>query len=304
MFDQYALIDAQFPWFYPFFAFLFGSAVGSFLNVCIYRIPKEVSIVTPPSTCACGQRIAWYDNLPILSWIFLRGKARCCGRSFSVRYPIIEALTGLGFLLCWILFPPGKAVAGMFFCSLLICASFIDLDEMYIPDRFSIGGFVSGLLIAVAFPTLHGFSESIYLLDAMRSLVAALTGALIGSALVLWIGLLAEIALGKEAMGFGDVKLMGAIGAFCGWQGAVFSFFGGAMLGTAGVFFYLVFRLIRRDKNKGSKEGDGDVEESKALMGKQVPFGPMLAAGGLLYFFFFHPQVDQYFAEISKLLSL
>ena len=302
MLDQYALIDAQFPWFYPFFAFLFGAVVGSFLNVCIYRIPKEVSIVTPPSRCACGQRIAWYDNLPILSWILLRGKARCCGRSFSVRYPIIEALTGLAFLLCWILFLPGKAVAGMFFCSLLICASFIDLDEMYIPDRFTIGGFVSGLLISLAFPSLHGFGESIYLLDALRSLVAALRGALIGSALVLWIGLLAEIVLRKEAMGFGDVKLMGAIGAFCGWKGAIFSFFGGAMLGTAGVVCYLIFRLVFGSKNSESKEGDGD--ESKALMGKQVPFGPMLAAAGLLYFFFFHSQVDRYFADISKLLSL
>lgn len=312
MFEQYALVDAQFPWFFPLFAFIFGSIVGSFLNVCIYRIPKDVSIVSPSSHCACGKPIAWYNNLPILSWIFLRGKAGCCGRSFSIRYPMVEALTGLLFLLCWLLFPPGKAVAGMIFSSILICASFIDLDEMYIPDRFSIGGFVVGLLISLAFPSLHGFGESIFLLDALRSVVTALIGAFIGSALVLWIGLLAEIVLQKEAMGFGDVKLMGAIGAFCGWKGAVFSMFGGAILGTIGVVIFVVFRLLFGKNIRKSKESDlpeetsneSPSEESVTLIGRQVPFGPMLAAAALFFFFFFHTYVDRYFAEISSLLSL
>ncbi len=312
MLDQYALVDAQFPWFFPLFAFIFGAAIGSFLNVCIYRIPKEVSVITPPSHCACGKPIAWYDNVPILSWIFLRGKARCCGQGFSVRYPIIEALTGLLFLLCWLSFVPGKAVAGMFFCAIMICASFIDLDEMIIPDRFTIGGFVSGLLLALAFPSLHGFAGNIYLLDSLRSVVVAMQGALVGSALVLWIGLLAEVVLRKEAMGFGDVKLLGAIGAFCGWKGAVFSIFGGAILGTIGVGVYLVFRLFAKDNDKEANpsvetsvktDAEVDEEQSDALIGKQVPFGPMLAAAGLLYFFFLHRQVDRYFADIAILLS-
>jgi len=181
---------------------------------------------------------------------------------------------------------------------------------MFIPDRFSIGGFLCGLVLAFVLPSLHGFGESIFLLDALRSLVVALKGAFIGTALVLWIGLLAEIVLRKEAMGFGDVKLMGAIGAFCGWQGAVFSMFGGAVLGTIGVVFFVVFRLFF-GKNKSASKGDDSPEkstgeegseDSNALMGRQVPFGPMLAAAALLYFFFFHTFVDRYFIGISILL--
>ncbi len=302
MIDQYELIHAHFPWFFPLFVFILGAIVGSFLNVCIIRIPKEESVVTPPSHCACGKRIAWYDNLPILSWIILRGKARCCGSPFSIRYPIVEALTGALFMFSLLLFPMGKAVAGMIFSSILICASYIDLNEMYLPDRFTIGGFIFGLLLCFALPSLHGFGESVFVLDAMRSLIVGLEGAFVGTALILWIGLIAEAFLRKEAMGFGDVKFMGAIGAFCGWQGAVFAVFGGAVLGTAGVIFFLAYRLVFGKKGDSSTPSESGEEDSQTLMGRQVPFGPMLAAAALLYFFYLHTFVDRYFSNISSLL--
>src|SRR5258708_32261409 len=132
------------PWFFPLIAVLVGACIGSFLNVCIYRIPKGESVVHPGSHCGCGQPIAWYDNIPVLSWLILRGRARCCGRPFSFRYPAIEFLTAALFLACWLLFPPGKAVAGAVLCSIVLCAHFIDHDHMIIPDALTIGGGAAG----------------------------------------------------------------------------------------------------------------------------------------------------------------
>src|SRR5688500_5268872 len=107
---ELAAFSAAFPWFFAVVAFVFGACIGSFLNVVIYRLPAEKSIVKPGSQCACGTAIAWHDNVPILSWFILRGRARCCGRSYSFRYPFVELLTATLFLACWILFPPAKAV--------------------------------------------------------------------------------------------------------------------------------------------------------------------------------------------------
>src|SRR5882757_8257729 len=144
--SDYQHFAATFPWFFPAAAAVFGAMVGSFLNVCIYRIPANQSIVTPGSHCACGQPIAWYDNIPVFSWLVLRGRARCCGRPFSFRYPAIELLTAALFLACALLFPPAKAMCGMVFLSALLCATFIDLDHMIIPDVFTIGLGAMGVL--------------------------------------------------------------------------------------------------------------------------------------------------------------
>jgi leader peptidase (prepilin peptidase)/N-methyltransferase len=203
---------AAFPWFFPAVAGVFGAMVGSFLNVCIYRIPAGQSIVTPGSHCACGKPIAWYDNIPVLSWFILRGKARCCGRPYSFRYAFVELLTAALFLACWLLFPPAKAVCGMVFVSVLVAATFIDLDHMVIPDVFTIGAGLLGVLLSFILPALHGQHGGIFVVDSLRSGTAAMQGLLIGSGLVLWIALLAEMALKKEAMGFGDVKFVGMIG--------------------------------------------------------------------------------------------
>ncbi len=315
MLETYAAFNEQFPVVFMVFAFLFGAITGSFLNVCIYRIPAEKSIVTPGSTCACGRPIAWHDNLPILSWLILRGRARCCGRPFSIRYPAIELLTGILFLICWWQHPPAVAFAGMFFCAILICATFIDFDHMIIPDRFTIGGAVAGVAVSFAVPALHGFDSGVFVLDSLRGGLSAMIGVLIGSAVVLWIALLAEIVLRKEAMGFGDVKFLGAIGAFTGWQGGLFAVFGGAVIGTVGLGLVMLLRPLFSGKEKdsqpaappkepvpGEESGDEDGEED-VLIGGRVPFGPMLAVGGLLYFLFFAEWVDLYFESVAFLFS-
>src|SRR6266540_5443193 len=151
-----AEVSAALPWFFPTVAFIFGACIGSFLNVVIYRLPAGKSIVRPGSQCACGTPIAWHDNIPIVSWFVLRGHARCCGRAYSFRYPMVELLTGLLFLACWLFFPPAKAACGMIFLSALIASTFIDLDHLIIPDVFSIGGTVVGVLLSMLIPTLHG----------------------------------------------------------------------------------------------------------------------------------------------------
>ncbi len=317
------LLRGELIWVPPVFFFVIGACIGSFLNVCIYRIPAEESIIRPASRCRCGTPIAWYDNVPILSWFVLRGRARCCGRRFSFRYPFVEALTAVLFVVCWLSFSPGKAICGMVFCSLMICATAIDIDHLIIPDRFSVGGFAVGVVLALIFPSLHGYSHGLFVMDSISSVITAVGGGLIGSALVLWIGLTAEIILRRDAMGFGDVKLLGAIGAFCGWQGAFFAVFGGALIGTLGVSLLYLARLTGlvkflpagEDFEKLSGEAsdpapvgqesagqvDSAVEGQDKFFGREVPFGPMLALAGLLYFLSLEEIVDAYFAQYSML---
>jgi leader peptidase (prepilin peptidase)/N-methyltransferase len=300
----FADVAASLPWFFPAMAFVFGAVIGSFLNVVIYRVPAEKSIVRPGSHCACGTPIAWHDNIPIFSWLLLRGRARCCGRRFSIRYPFVELLTALLFLECWLLFPPAKAVCGMVFMGVLICATFIDLDHFVIPDPFTIGAGLAGLLLSVLVPALHGQSGGIFALDSLRSGVIAAQGLLIGSGLVLWIGLVAEVLLKKEAMGFGDVKFIGMIGAFCGWQGTVFSLFGGAVVGTGWFALALAWqKLFPAQKTALPAESPGAEGQPASLgFGVHVPFGPMLAIAAALYFLWLHPWVDAYFTAAGELL--
>ncbi len=310
--EELRLIHANFPWFFPALAFLLGACLGSFLNVCIYRIPAGLSVVRPGSHCACGQPVAWHDNIPILSWILLRGRARCCGRPFSVRYPCVELLTGLVFLACALLFPPAKACCAMLFASMLLTASFIDIDHMIIPDRFSIGGAVIGVFLSLAVPSLHGHTDPLFMIASLKAGIDAVLGLFVGSALVLWIGLIAEKILRKEAMGFGDVKLLGCIGAFVGWQGAVFSVFGGAILGVIATLLWLPFRReapapAATEPTPAVVEAEIEGEEpsgeaSPGVMGMPIPFGPMLSAAGLLYLLWLHPWVDGYFGEIAQVL--
>ena len=300
-------INRLLPWFFPLTAAVFGACIGSFLNVCIYRIPKNESVVRPGSHCGCGQPIAWYDNIPVLSWLILRGRARCCGRSFSFRYPAIELLTAALFLACWQLFPPEKAVAGMMLCSILICATFIDLDHMVIPDLFTIGGALAGVLLSMALPALHGQHHELFLIASLRSSIDSVLGLLVGSALVLWIALLAEVVLKKEAMGFGDVKFLGAIGAFVGWKGAVFALFGGAVVGCFWFAVAVLWQKITGRPPAPAETKSAQVETSPAApsplgFGVEVPFGPMLAIAALIYFLALHRWVDDYFANLAVLL--
>ncbi len=302
MSPQLQAISEQFPWFFPLWAGIFGACIGSFLNVCIYRIPKNESVVSPPSHCGCGRRIAWYDNIPVLSWFILRGRARCCSRPFSFRYPAIELLTAALFVACWLLFPPAKALAGAVLCSIVVCAHFIDHDHMIIPDAFTIGGAAVGLLLSFLLPVLHGQIHELWFVAGMRALLDSVLGLFVGSALVLWIALFAEVILRKEAMGFGDVKYLGALGAFVGWQGAVFGMFGGAMLGCVWFITAYVWQKATGKKSPVALPAETPEGQPAELgLGVHVPFGPMLGLASLIYFFWAHRWVDPYFFELKLL---
>lgn len=291
-----------FPWFFPLTVTLFGACIGSFLNVCIYRIPKNESIVQPGSHCGCGQAIAWYDNIPVFSWFLLRGRARCCRQPFSFRYPAIELLTAALFLACWVQFSPAKALVGMVLCAIVICAWFIDLDHLIIPDVFTIGGAATGLILSLAVPALHGHSHPLLAVASLQAGRSAILGLFIGSALVLWIALFAEAILRKEAMGFGDVKYLGALGTFIGWQGAVFSLFGGALLGCvwlAGT--YLWKKISGRAPALGLPATSAAGQPAEITLGVHVPFGPMLGVAALIYFFGAHLWVNTYFDNLAFL---
>jgi leader peptidase (prepilin peptidase)/N-methyltransferase len=300
-----AEVAAAFPWFFPLLIFVLGACIGSFLNVCIYRIPAGASIVTPGSHCACGQPIAWHDNIPILSWLVLRGRARCCGRAFSIRYPAVELLTALLFLACWHLFPPAKALCGMVLMSALICATFIDLDHMVIPDVFTLGLGVTGVVLSFVAPSLHGDHSSFFVAASLHSGIDSLIGLLTGSGLVLWIALLAEAILKKEAMGFGDVKFVGAIGAFTGWTGAAFAVFGGALVGTIWIGLALAWKkLVGKSNPMAPRAEAADGQPAEIGLGVHVPFGPMLAIAGVLYFLLLHPWVDAYVQQTAEIFTV
>jgi leader peptidase (prepilin peptidase)/N-methyltransferase len=223
---------------------LLGAMVGSFLNVCILRWPKEESVVSPRSRCpGCGQLIAWYDNIPVLSWLLLRGRCRRCGTGISIQYPLVELGTGL--LWGWIFWrygPSFQALSGAVFGTLLLGIAMTDAREYIIPDEFSLGGLGLGLLLSLQ--------------NGLPGLVHAAIGAATGFLLLWGVGALGTRIFQKEAMGGGDIKMMAMVGAFVGWQGVLLTIFLGALLGT------LVFGPL-------------------SLLGKekQVPFGVFLSLG-------------------------
>jgi len=283
-------ISDAFPWGISLGVFVFGACVGSFLNVIILRNPRGQSVLRPGSRCdGCGAPILWRDNLPVIGWLFRRGRARCCGARFPFRYCAVELLTALLFLGSWLSFPPLKAVSGMLFLSLLIVGSVIDLDHRIIPDWLTIGGAALGLFLSLCVPELHGLAGERMVDNGsvplpfvhFRSLAISASGLFIGSGLLLWIALVAEVFLKKEAMGFGDVKFVGMIGAFCGWQGAVFAIFGGAIIGTLAVgLIGLATRGFGFDAVPRSTTAS--TAQNKSV---ETPFGPMLATAAAIYFF-------------------
>jgi leader peptidase (prepilin peptidase)/N-methyltransferase len=302
MLSHLAEVSTAFPWFFPLMAGVLGACVGSFLNVVIYRVPAGKSVVSPGSHCACGQPIRWYDNIPIFSWLLLRGRARCCGRPFSFRYPFVELLTSALFVACWLRFSPTVALCGWILMSALIGATFIDLDHMIIPDVFTLGLGTLGVLLSMLVPALHGQHSGTHLLDSLRSGAIGLQGLLIGSGFLLWFALLAEFFLKKEAMGFGDVTFVGAIGAFCGWKGAIFSVMGGSVVGLVWVALAWCWQKISGKTSPVAPPAETPEGETTQLsFGAHVPFGPMLAIAGGLYFLFFRGSIDAWFASFGEL---
>lgn len=224
------------------FAGVFGLLVGSFLNVCIVRWPALESVVKPRSRCPqCGNRIAWYDNIPVLSWLILRARCRHCRLPIPWRYPAIELVTGcIWVAAAWQYGYQLEALRAALFGTLLLGIAVTDAREYIIPDEFSIGGTVIGILFAFAAlwtghaPDPHALSWS-----------QALLGAVTGFAVLGIVAFLGSKAFGKDAMGGGDIKMMAMIGAFLGWQGVLLTVFLGAVCGT---LVYLPLKLAGRDK--------------------------------------------------------
>jgi leader peptidase (prepilin peptidase)/N-methyltransferase len=242
-------------------AFWFGSVYGSFLNVAIHRLPREESIVRPRSHCPrCRKTIAWFDNVPILSWLILGGRCRHCRKPISARYPLVEAATGLlaaALQRRWTDDPVWTAAAALA-CGALLAVALIDWDTFLIPDELSLGLLVAGLLAAPLNPYFAGGSW-------WAPLLRSAGGALAGFALTWTIATLGELALKKEALGGGDVKLLAGVGAWTGATGAFDCMMIGSLLGS----IYGV-RLLLAGKAKRSDP---------------IPFGPFLAAGAIFNFF-------------------
>lgn len=210
------------------FIFIFGTLIGSFLNVCIYRMPRNESIVTPPSHCPlCNKSIAWYDNIPILSFLVLGAKCRFCKGKISIRYFFVEALTGLTLLFLYSEFGLGLKffIYAVVFCALIV-ASFIDFEYQIIPDEISLGAILGGLLVNVFLPSFSGLSS------IKESLIFSGLGILVGGGVLYVTGIIGDFMFKKESMGGGDIKLLAGIGAFFGWKTALLIFFIAPMFGA------------------------------------------------------------------------
>lgn len=243
------------------FVFLAGLCIGSFLNVCIWRIPRDESIVWPGSHCpACNHKIAPWDNLPLLSWLILNGKCRHCQAPISPRYFIVELLTGALFAGLW--FVHGASLFTPIYCfftGALILGTFVDFDHLILPDRVTLGGMVAGLVLSFAFPELQGRSER------LPALIQSVGGLALGFGILWTVATVGRLVLKREAMGFGDVKLLGAVGACLGWQAVLFAVFVSSLSGTL-----LGFTLIALGK--------------KELQSK-IPYGPHIALAAVLWMF-------------------
>ena len=255
------------PIIFYIFAFIFGATVGSFLNVCICRLPKGVSIVFPPSHCTrCDYKIRFYDNIPVISYLLLGGKCRSCREPISVQYPVVELLNGLLTLFLFVRFGPTLAFAVLFLlCSALVVITFIDLEHQIIPDVISLPGIVAGFACSFFIPGFGWFNS--------------LTGILLGGGSLLLVAYGYHFLTGKEGMGGGDIKLLAMLGAFLGWKSVPFIIFAASLAGS------VIGVSIMFAKGKDSKLA--------------IPFGPFLAFGAVLYIFF-GPQMITWYLSLGR----
>ena len=250
------------------FVFILGACIGSFLNVCIYRIPENRSIISPGSFCPdCHNSIPFYLNIPILSYLCLKGRCKFCNRSISIRYPLIETLTGIFAVLLVLKFGINSVMFFWFvFISVLITISFIDVDHKIIPDRISIPGIII-------------FASSFYFLPEM-TIIQSFSGILVGGGLLYAVAAFYYLVRKQEGMGGGDIKLLAMIGAATGIKGVLFTVFAGSLLGTlAGISALLYMKAV----------------DTKL----RIPFGPFLSAGAVLYIFFGDGLIRWYMGTIG-----
>jgi leader peptidase (prepilin peptidase)/N-methyltransferase len=285
--------------------FVLGLAFGSFLNVCIYRLPRGLSVISPRSACPnCQQMIAGYDNIPVVSWLILGGRCRHCHMRISPRYMVIELLTGALFVLCYSHF--GWSVATLKCCVfsfLLLGLIFTDAETKLLPDKLTLPGLALGVIFSLFVPVsdlasqvLPGvvslpFSGEISL--RLLSLVDSLLGAVVGAAFIYGVGAIYLRWRGMEGMGFGDVKLMAMVGAFLGMKLTVLTIFTGSIAGSLfGLGTVLVVwlkrthRFMKRLANAQAARRRGWQSAQMVYRYYQMPFGVFLGSMAVVAFFF------------------
>ncbi|UKP00703.1 prepilin peptidase [Nostoc sp. UHCC 0870] len=242
--------------------FALGASIGSFINVVVYRLPAGLSILWPPSRCPhCLNQLKAYDNVPVLGWVWLKGRCRYCKSKISLRYPVVEAVTGIIFLLIFFLFNVSILTIGYWvFCSWLLALSLIDLDTMTLPNALT----KSGLVLGIIFQMVLGYITEPSIEGVVKHLMMGIVGAVLGLWLFDAIAILG-IFLQKEAMGAGDAKLAAMMGAWLGWKHLLLAGFIACTLGA----------LV----------GIGAIMLSKRKWGQKIPFGPFLAAGAFFTLF-------------------
>lgn len=284
--------------------FVLGLVFGSFLNVCIYRLPLDLSVVKPRSACPrCQRPIAFYDNVPVLSWLLLRGRCRHCHNKISARYLFIELLTASLFLGCYAYF--GFTLATLKFCVfgfLLLGLIFTDAETKLLPDKLTLPGLVLGLLFSLLVPVHDMASQflpgvlnlplSADIADRLFSLLDSLLGAALGASFIYGAGAAYLRWRGTEGMGFGDVKLMAMVGAFLGIKLTILTIFAASLAGSFfGLFTVLVVwikrthRFSRRLANLRAARQRGWQSAQMVYRNYQMPFGVFLGSMALLALF-------------------
>ncbi|HUJ95261.1 MAG TPA: prepilin peptidase [Terriglobales bacterium] len=298
--------------------FVLGLAFGSFLNVCIYRLPRGLSVVFPRSACPqCEHSIALYDNIPVFSWLILRGRCRHCHAPISPRYLLIEVLTGALFLACYAHF--GLTIATLkylVFGFLLLGLIFTDAETHLLPDEMTLPGLALGVafsqvvpvndLASSLLPGLFSFPVSPEVSWRSLSLVDSLLGAAVGSSFIYGIGAAYLRLRGIEGMGFGDVKLMAMVGAFLGTKLTIFTLFAGSITGSLfGLWTLLVIwvkrtrrRMLRNKESAGAARRRAWASAGIAIRRHQMPFGVFLGSMAILALFYGNRFLQWYWRRL------
>lgn len=275
--------------FFDVFIFVIGACIGSFLNVCIWRIPRDESIVSPPSHCPnCGHVIPWYENIPLISWLALMAKCRKCRTPINPRYFFVEFLTGCVFLLIWIkVLSVGQPLAFVFpyffLAALVILTAFIDAEHSIIPNEITYAGMVAGLCFSLIWPEIWLPHRNWIIPERLISFIFSLASLVISVLFMSLVAVVGKYMFKREALGWGDVKYIGAVAALIGIPACFFSLFFASLTGSV---YGLSLIVLGRGKFKSA-----------------FPLGPFLSAGTIIWVFFGEIIYASY-VNLSNLIAL